>query len=129
MLKWQNEGLALAEGALKSRQRSWDEPKSEATAARLLEEADQFSRARLLASASRERADFGYTRCQFPHLERCSTQSHSVLRLPYVLTQTSVSHTCVDAVRGWILKGSTVYHVTTVLDAIRDIQHLSLIHI
>ena len=52
--KWQSEGLALAEGVLENRQRSWDEPKSVATAARLLEEADQLSRARLLASAGRE---------------------------------------------------------------------------
>ena len=38
-----------------SRQRTWDVPQSEAAVVKLLDEADQISRARLLAAAKRER--------------------------------------------------------------------------
>jgi hypothetical protein len=53
---WQerNAGVALPEEADRGRQRTWDGPQSEAAAARLLEGTDQISRARVLASASRE---------------------------------------------------------------------------
>ena len=47
-------GRALPDDASRDRQKSWDEPLSKVAADRLLEEADQISRARLLAAASRE---------------------------------------------------------------------------
>ena len=49
-----NVGVALAEDADRGRQRTWDEPRSVYLAERLKEEADQISRARLLAAAERE---------------------------------------------------------------------------
>lgn len=47
-------GCALAAGADEGRQRTWDVPLAEISATRLLERADQISRARLMASACRE---------------------------------------------------------------------------
>ena len=119
--KWQNEGLALAEGALKSRQRSWDEPKSVATAARLLEEADQLSRARLLASASRESGLWLHA-LPVPSLGTLLDAESFRIAIALRVGADVCEPRVFDAVRGWILKGSTVYHVATVLDAIRDIQ-------
>ena len=49
-----NAGVALPEDASLGRQGTWDGPVAEASAARLLEAADQISRARLLAAAKRE---------------------------------------------------------------------------
>jgi hypothetical protein len=52
---WKAEAeLTLPDEANRGRQKSWDEPLSRVAADRLLEEADQISRARLLAAASRE---------------------------------------------------------------------------
>ena len=49
-----NAGIALPDGGDMGRQRTWDGPQSEAAAARLLEVANQTSRARLVAAACRE---------------------------------------------------------------------------
>ena len=47
-------GIALPENADLGSQKTWDRPLSESSAAKLLERADQVSRARLLAASSRE---------------------------------------------------------------------------
>ena len=49
-----NAGAVLSGNVDKSRQRTWDVPQSEAAVVKLLDEADQISRARLLAAAKRE---------------------------------------------------------------------------
>ena len=49
-----NTGAVLSQNEDKSRQRMWDVPQSEAAVVKLLDEADQISRARLLAAAKRE---------------------------------------------------------------------------
>ena len=95
-----------------------DEPKSVATAARLLEEADQLSKARLLASASRESGLWLHA-LPVPSLGTLlDAESFSIAIALRVGADVSEPHVCRCGRR----MGYTVYYVASVLDAILDIQ-------
>ena len=62
-----NAGFYFSGNVDKSRQRTWDEQKSEAAIVKLLDENNQISRARLLAATYIERVVFHCKRYLLPH--------------------------------------------------------------
>ena len=74
--EWSSGGLILAEGRDVGKQKSWSEPQAEAKVTSLLKEAEQVTRARLLAATRREREW-----ALVAHLTHCDARDASGFRV------------------------------------------------